>query len=117
MEDFTYKEYTEEESRIYDRAMKEILGKLSEGASFDEACGSVDVADAQLKGFIADDALKVVIAEMHYKGGMSLEQLANTLKIRSERLTLANQEMLEDIEMTSSEIYRANNAGRPAGNA
>lgn len=117
MEDFTYKEYTAEESRIYDRALKEILEKLSQGASFDEACRSVDVADAQLKGFIVDDALKIVIAEMHYKGGMSLEQLANTLNIRSERLALANREMIEDIEMTSSEIYRGRNAGRPAGNA
>lgn len=117
MEDFTYKEYTEEESRIYDRALKEILGELSKGASFDEACRSVEVADAQLKSFIVDDALKVVIAEMHYKGGMPLERLADTLKLGIERLSLANREMIEDIETMSSEVYRARTFGGPAGNA
>jgi hypothetical protein len=117
MEEFRYKEYTEEESRIYHGAMQKIMEGLTRGLPFVEACSVVEVADEQLKRFIEDDALKIVIADMHYNRGLSLEKVAEDLKVQVDILWRANAEMLEDIEMTSVEMYRSHNPGNPAGTA
>jgi hypothetical protein len=117
MEEFRYKEYTEEESRIYHETMEKIMEGLTRGLPFDEACSAVEVPDLQLRGFIEDDALKIVIADMHYTKGISLEQVAEELNIQVDKLRRANDEMLQDIEMTSAEVYRAQNPGSPAGDA
>jgi hypothetical protein len=117
MEEFSYKEYTEEESRVYHETMKKIMEGLKSGLSFDEACSSAEVSDEQLRFFIQDDALKIVIADMHYTKGIPLEQIAEELKVQVDMLSRANAEMLQDIEITSMEIYRAQHPGTPTGTA
>lgn len=117
MEDFRYKEYTEEESRIYYDAMGKIMEGLTNGMSFNQACSAVLVQDEQLRAFIEDDALKIVIADLHYNKGISIEKVAENLQLQIEVLRRANAEMLEDIEATSIEIYKAQNPGSQAGNA
>ncbi len=117
MEEFRYKEYTEEESHIYHETMEKIMEGLTRGLSFEEACSAVEVPDEQLRAFIEDDALKIMIADMHYTKGISLEQVAEELKVQLDKLRRANAEMLQDIEMTSAEVYRAQNPGTPAGDA
>lgn len=117
MEEFRYKEYTEEESHIYHEALKKIMEGLIKGLPFGEACSGIEVSDDQLRGFIEDDALKIMIADLHYNKGIPLEKIAEDLKVEYDILWRANTEMLQDIEMTSMEIYRKNNPGNPAGSA
>lgn len=117
MEEFRYKEYTEEESHIYHESMNRIMEGLRSGLPFSDACGSIDVSDEKLRAFIEDDALKILIADMHYTKGVSLEQIAEEMKIQMEMLTKANAEMLQDIEISSQEFYRAQNPGTPTGTA
>lgn len=117
MEEFRYKEYTEEESRIYHETMKKIMESLQSGLSFDDACSAADIIDDQLRFFIQDDALKIVIADMHYTKGIPLEQIAEELHVQIDLLSRANAEMLQDIEISSMEMYRVQNPGTPTGNA
>lgn len=115
-ENYKYKEYTHEESKIYNDAMAKIRDGLKNGLNFNEACGVVDM-DAGLKKFVVDDALKVMIAEMHYAGGMSLPQIADALKVPIKVIDTANMEMLEDVGITAAEVYRTSNHGSPMGTA
>jgi hypothetical protein len=117
MEDFHYKEYTEEESRIYNQAIDEIMKGLETGMSFDSACDAVSVDDETLKGFIIDDALKVMIAHLHYKNGLALEDVAAQLKVSHEKVHKANGEMIEDIAITTSHGFGMTNPDAPFGNA
>jgi hypothetical protein len=117
MADFKYKDYTPEEGMIYDDAMLKIRKGMENGLSFSEAFSMVDVQDHELKCFIEDDALKVLIAEMHFEKGVSLPQVADTLKISLKRLNMAVTEMLEDIGTTAAGIYRQNNPDGPIGHA
>lgn len=117
MEDFRYKEYTEEESRIYHDAMDRIMEALQRGMSFYDACGAADVGDEELKRFIEDDALKIMIADMHYKKGVSLEETAGVLKVPVEIISKANAEMLEDLSISSSEVFKSANPDAQFGNA
>ncbi len=117
MEDFTYKEYTEEENEIYNKAMDEIMAALKNGRKFNEACNAINVEDKELKSYIEDDALKIIIADMHYVKGLSLQNVADDLEVSIDTINKANSEMLEDIEIMTTEIYKINNPERPIGNA
>jgi hypothetical protein len=117
MEDFQYKQYTEEESRVYNEAMDAIMGGLKNGLSFHEACSSVEVPDEDLKNFILDDALKIMIADMHYIKSLSLRDISESLRLPVERIEKANQEMLEDISVTNEQVFKIMNDGTQCGNA
>ncbi|MBF0505754.1 MAG: hypothetical protein HQL09_02860 [Nitrospirae bacterium] len=117
MGDFKYKDYTPEESRIYDEAMVKIREGMKNGLSFSEACSAINIQDPELKHFIEEDALKVMIAEMHYQKGIPLPQVSDTLKIPLKKINAANMEMLEDVGTTAAAIYRESNPDGPIGNA
>lgn len=117
MDDFRYKEYTEEENKIYNEAIDKIMKGLRNGLNFNEACSTAYIEDKELKGFIEDDALKIVIAEMHYVKDLSLQNIADTLEVSIDTINKANAEMLEDVEIMSTEIYKMNNPDSPIGNA
>jgi hypothetical protein len=117
MEDFTYKEYTEEENEIYNKAMDEIMEALKKGRKFNDACSAINVEDKELKTYIEDDALKIIIADMHYVKGLSLQNVADDLEVSIEIVNRANAEMMEDVAMTTTELYKINNPEHPIGNA
>jgi len=117
MEGFQYKEYTEEESRIYNEAMENIMAELQKGLSFDEACASLDIADSELKDFVVDDALKVLIADIHYAKKLPLQHVADTFKVSMDIINKANMEMMQDVEIAASEVYMTKHPGGHIGNA
>jgi hypothetical protein len=116
MENVKYKEYTPEESMIYEQAMARIRKAVGDGVSFPDACGLAEVKDSELRAFIVDDALKVIIGEMHFGKGRSLEDVAETLKVPLRVLYKAVAEMLQDAGIAAAEAYRNSSAG-PVGNA
>ena len=117
MDNFTYKEYSEEETRIYYEAMDKIMAALANGSKFEEACNAAVIEDEQLKAFIADDALKISIADLVYKKGLSLEQVAETLQVSIDKVGKARAEMLEDVEISVSEAYKMSKTSGPVGHA
>ncbi|MCS7163767.1 MAG: hypothetical protein NZ845_02050 [Thermodesulfovibrio sp.] len=105
---FVFREYSEEESAIYEKAMKEIIQNIKNGMSFQDAVDSVEVKDNELKSFIEDDALKILIAELCYVSKIPFEELANMLKIPLEKIRKANFEMLEDVALTLNNTLSRN---------
>lgn len=101
-----YDEFASEEERIYDEAVGKIREGVKKALSFDEACALVDVADEELKAAIVDDALKVIIAEMHFVGNRPLAEVAAAIKVPLERLEEAKGEMLRDVEDAAIEQYK-----------
>lgn len=100
-----YKQYTPEEDRIYEETIAIILQSLKNGLNFKEACSMIRVEDHDLKRFIIDDALKIMIAEMHYSKGLSLQQVSDALNVPIRTIGIANMEMLEDVGITSANFY------------
>lgn len=100
-EDIRYKEFNEEEERIYKQCIGTIRLNISNGALFDTASEAITVEDQELKNLIVDDALKIEIAEMHYGKGLPLSQVSEKLGVSIERLFKANAEMIEDVANTS----------------
>lgn len=109
--DFVYREYSDEESIIYERAMNEILSNIKNGMRFQDAIDNVYVEDSNLKALIEDDTLKVLIAELCYVSKIPFEELSNMLGLSLERIRKANLEMLEDIEMTLQKTFHNKRSG------
>ncbi len=95
-----YKEFTEEEERIYDRKIKRLREKLQRGLSFDNTCSTIDTEDAELRQIIKDDLLKILIAELHYSQGLSFEMIASSLKIEKKQIEAIHEIMIDDIMHT-----------------
>jgi hypothetical protein len=117
MEEFEYKVYTEEETKIYNASIPKILQGIKDGLPFCDACKLVRIDDEKLRKFIEDDVLKIVIAELHYSQKISLEEVSTMLDVSMDIITKANDEMLEDIGITSSEVFRTKDSNTPHGNA
>ena len=95
-----YKEFTEEEEKIYDREIKRLREKLQRGLSFDDTCSTIDTEDAELQQIIRDDLLKIMIAELHYSQGLSFEMIASSLKIEKKQIEEIHKIMIDDIMYT-----------------
>jgi hypothetical protein len=117
MGDFAYKQYSPEEDMIHEETINRIREGMQNGLSFNESCSTVNIEDKELKSFILADALKILIAEMHYARGMSLPQVASELKVPLDKLIVANREMIEDVGASAAEVYHRMNTDAPIGNA
>ncbi|MBF0319433.1 MAG: hypothetical protein HQL01_06495 [Nitrospirae bacterium] len=105
MEDFKYKEYTEQESKIYTESIEKLKDSMAQGLTFDKACLRLDVADPELKRLITEDFLMMSIAQLHYEKGLNLKDVAKMLSISYERVSDAHKVMLQDVQITSIAEY------------
>jgi hypothetical protein len=112
-----YKQYSPEEDRIYSESIAAIREGMKNGLTFDKACDAIVVENEELKEFILDDALKIMIAELHYGKGMSLEDVAKTLNVPMGKISVASLEMLEDAGIAAAEKHRQTQPTGPTGNA
>lgn len=117
MDNYIYKQYSEEESRIYNNAISKILNDLSNGIKFKDACDSVIIEDEELKEYVMDDVIKIVIAELHYMNKIPLKKIADFLELPIETIIKANKEMIEDLSNSSIDLHRIYNPDTPIGNA
>lgn len=109
MKEIKYREYNEEEKKIYNESIQKILASLKNGSTFKDACKDVEIIDPSLKSFIHYDAIKIMIAELHYKDRLPLDEVSKRLDIPLDILTVALQEMLEEIAFSLSRSFREGN--------
>lgn len=102
-----YADLTTDEERIYEEAVMRIKEAVEKGMSFEEACHANAHKEARLRVAIEDDALKVLIAEMHFTKRMSTADVAKKLKLQIERIEKARAEMLKDVEQEAIDAYKA----------
>ena len=112
-----YKQYSPEEDKIYFESIAAIREEMKNGLTFDKACDTIKVENEELKKCILDDALKIMIAEMHYGKGVSLGDVASVLNIPIGKVSVASLEMLEDAGVAAAELNRKSTPNGPAGNA
>jgi hypothetical protein len=98
-----YKVFSEDEEKIYDREIYILMEKIKEGMHIDEACKEINAEDPEMRQIIEDDILKILIANLHYQQGMSLEDVAKQLDIAFQRVKDTQKIMLEDVIHTLNE--------------
>ena len=98
--------FTPDEHHAHDAGIAAIQAGLSAGESFDAACARVETADPDLRRIIIDDFLKVTIAQRHFQGGESTEEVARALGVSAERVDFARREMLAEVAAASVDVFR-----------
>ncbi len=96
MPEFAFKEFTAEESRIYDEAVNKFREAVSAGKTLKQAYESYAIADRELGSLIQADFLKILIAERHFAQQQPLEKVAKDLDVSLELLMDTHARMLQE---------------------
>jgi hypothetical protein len=94
-----------EEDTLYEESVRKIQSAVK-SMSFGQAVKLIEIEDEETKRAIIDDALKVLIAEMHFSGNMTLKELGKKLKVPVGRLETAKAAMLDDVKAAAIEAYK-----------
>ncbi len=113
-----YNDLPQEQEEMYNESVRRIKSAVEKSMSFEQAASLLDVEDEGLKAAIVDDALKVLIAEMHFARRKSIADVAKALKLSPERVEQARVEMLSEVEQSAIDAYKAEHGQQgPEGNA
>ena len=98
----------EREDRIYDQAIAKMREKVAQGGTYDEACAFLADTPPDLRRVIADDFLKIVIAEEHFGARRGLDDIALFLGLEYDRVIKARDEMLNEVGEEMARQFREN---------
>jgi hypothetical protein len=103
-----YSDMPQDEDQIYEESVRRIRSAVvDQHMPFGKAAELIQVEDAGLRAAILDDALKVLIAEIHFAGGKSLDETTQALGLPRALIEKARIEMLKDVKQAAIEKYKA----------
>ena len=105
MPEFSFKQFTPDEDRIYTEAVNAFRKSIDEGKKLKEAYDSHPIADEELRSLIQADFLKILIAERHFAKRESLDALAQALGISIELITDARKRMLQEVGISAASQF------------
>jgi len=106
MEDEQQAWYDTDEDRAYEDAVNAVKAAVESGTAFDEAASKIDLGDKSLTDTAISDALKLLIAEMHFMKHKSLEEVAEKLKLPIDRVEGTRREMVAEVEADAIQKYK-----------
>lgn len=112
MPEFLFKEFTPEESTIYEDAVNIFRDVIAAGKTLRQAYESYPVADKELEALIQVDFLKIMIAERHFAQQQPLEDVAKALDVSLDLVKDTHKRMLQEVGVTA-----ANQFGREYGDS
>lgn len=105
MPEFSFKEFTPEESRIYEEAVNKFRETIDAGSKLKDAYAAYPIGDAELRGIIQADFLKILIAERHFSRQEPLESLAAALEVPLDLLKDTLKRMLQEVGITAASQF------------
>ncbi len=105
MPEFEYKEFTAEESRIYEDAVSKFREAIGAGRTLRQAYESYAIADEKLRSLIQADFLKILIAERHFAGREPMEKIAKDLDVSLELLMDTHARMLQEVGISAANQF------------
>ncbi len=108
MPEFLFKEFTPEESTIYEEAMNKYREAIAADKTLRQAYESYMVADKELEALIQADFLKIMIAERHFSQQQPLEDVAKALDISLDLVKDTHKRMLQEVGVTAANEFGKN---------
>jgi hypothetical protein len=102
MPEFSFKEFTPDESRIYEEAVNSYREAITSGKTLQQAYESHAVEDPTLRSLIQADFLKIMIAERHFEQRQSLEEVARALAVSVDLVKETHARMLQEVGVTAA---------------
>ncbi len=110
MPEFSFKEFTPEESRIYEEAIARYQEAVAAGKKLKQAYESYSISDQELQSLIHADFLKILIAERHFSQNQPLEKIARDLDVSLNLIMDTHARMIQEVGVAA-----ANQFGREFG--
>jgi len=98
--------FTAAEERLHEAGFATIHAGIAAGFGFERACAALETIDVDLRRIIADDYLKVTIAQRHFQGTETIADIAAAFGIPAERVEIARREMLAEVAAASVDVFR-----------
>ncbi len=111
MPEFSIKEFTAEEDRIYGDAVNAYRAALAGGKKLKEAYAAHEIADEELRSIVQADFLKILIAERHFGKRETLEALGRELDVPLEVMQQTLARMLQEVGVTQAGQFVAETGG------
>ncbi|HEX9137888.1 MAG TPA: hypothetical protein VF905_13230 [Nitrospirota bacterium] len=105
MPEFSFKEFTPEESNIYEEAVSKYREAIAAGKTLKQAYENYPITDPELKSLIQADFLKILIAESHFGKGQSLEDVAKVLDVSLDLIKETHARMLQEAGVTAANQF------------
>lgn len=105
MPEFSFKEFTPEESNIYEEAVNKYRDAIAAGKTLKQAYENYPIIDPELKSLIQADFLKILIAESHFGKGQSLEEVAKVLDVSLDLIKETHARMLQEAGVTAANQF------------
>lgn len=105
MPEFSFKEFTPEESNIYEEAVNKYREAIAAGKTLKQAYENYSITDQELKSLIQADFLKILIAESHFGKGQSLEDVAKVLDVSLDLIKETHARMLQEAGVTAANQF------------
>lgn len=105
MPEFAFKEFTAEESSIYEEAVNKFREAIGAGRTLKQAYESYAIADQELRSLIQVDFLKILIAERHFAQQQPLEKIAKDLDVSLELLMDTHARMLQEVGVAAADQF------------
>ncbi|MCK9420099.1 MAG: hypothetical protein M0R70_12045 [Nitrospirae bacterium] len=112
MPEFLFKEFTPEESALYEDAVNKFREAIAAGKTLRQAYESYTVVDKELEALIQADFLKIMIAERHFAQQQPLADIAKALDVPLDLVKDTHKRMLQEVGVTA-----ANQFGREYGDS
>lgn len=105
MPEFSFKEFTAEENRIYEEAIKSYRESIAAGKKLKDAYDGYPIADEELRSIIQVDFLKIMIAERHFSTHEPLESVASSLGVSPDLIKDTVARMLQEVGITAANQF------------
>ncbi|HUI46065.1 MAG TPA: hypothetical protein VL122_08820 [Nitrospirota bacterium] len=105
MPEFSFKEFTPEEGKIYEEAMNSLRQAIAAGKTLRQAYDNYEIPDKELEKIIQADFLKIIIAERHFGQRQPLEEIAKSLDVTQDLLKNTLARMLQEVGMTAANQF------------
>ncbi len=105
MPEFSFKEFTPEESKIYEDAVNSFRQALAAEKTLRQAYDSYEIKDKELEKIIQADFLKIVIAERHFGQRQTLDEIAKSLDVTQDLLKNTLARMLQEVGITAANQF------------
>lgn len=105
MPEFDFKEFTDEEGKIYDEAVGRYRAAIEAGKTLEQAFAGYDIEDQELAKLIQADFLKILIAERHFAGRQSFDEIAGALGVPLQLIKDTHARMLQEVGVTAANQF------------
>jgi len=105
MPEFSFKEFTEDEGRIYEVAVSKFRAAIAAGKTLRQAYESYAIEDKELEKLIQADFLKILIAEQHFGQNQDLDDIAKTLDVSINLIKETHARMLQEVGVTAASQF------------